>query len=754
MKRAAAAFLAPFAFYLAACYPGLSPYRDSGDLAASALTLGVAHPPGYAFYTVAGKAFLTLVPWANPAFRLNVLSALAAAAAIALVGYYLRRETEFEPARWAGPLFLLLAPAFGALAQVSEMYAFNALFCAGLLVVSLDRTHPTYLYLAGFLAGLGVANHQTLILVVPAMLWAMIGRPYLGPVRANSLLHAPPPASPFSVREHRHHLYWAGAFFVLGASIHLFLPVRAAADPAVLWGEPDTVKGLWRVLTRSDYGGLRLHPERPINIFTPQAIFDAVRLSRITFVRQFGPVGLSLAVLCFFLERRRLWAKTAMLAFFLSGPVFFWISNLDPRRLDSLPILEPHAVLPLIPLAVLAAAGLAVVVERFPAGRRAHAAWGLLALHTVWMLWAGRPPVNRANHAAEDYARGLLASMDRGALVVDPDDPTAFSLTYLRHARDARPDARWLFQFRTRWGYEQIKTRDAQLLPQQEIRSGKELQATLYAYNLPRRPVYADLPQKVPEHYSWHVQGLAYRILSARPKTQKAWGAALAASRARRELLRFRRVGEDVDFFTRHAQDYMASAANNLAIEALALGRVKEAQSDLRLALFYNPGLSQAWNNLGNAALRLGDAEEAERKYRLTLKYAPENAYFVYNLGRALALQKRTTKAASTFEKALRLGDIPDPANDLALIRWQEGEVLDALRMWKKVVWRHPGYAPAYFNLGMAYEKVKEYRLAANAYRSYLSLNTNPAEAPELEKKIAINDARADRAEAAAGRED
>ena len=40
--KAVALFLGFFALYLVTAYPTVSPYRDSGDLAASAVTLGIA----------------------------------------------------------------------------------------------------------------------------------------------------------------------------------------------------------------------------------------------------------------------------------------------------------------------------------------------------------------------------------------------------------------------------------------------------------------------------------------------------------------------------------------------------------------------------------------------------------------------------------------------------------------------------------------------------------------------------------------
>ena len=84
-------FAALFALYLASSYPALAP-RDAADLASAALTLGVAHPPGYPLYGCLGKLWMLLLPLGDPAWRLNLLSAAAGAGAGALAGEVIADE--------------------------------------------------------------------------------------------------------------------------------------------------------------------------------------------------------------------------------------------------------------------------------------------------------------------------------------------------------------------------------------------------------------------------------------------------------------------------------------------------------------------------------------------------------------------------------------------------------------------------------------------------------------------------------------
>ena len=45
-----------------------------GDFIMAAQHFGVAHPPGYPLYVTAGYLWMKLLPFGNPAFKLNVLT--------------------------------------------------------------------------------------------------------------------------------------------------------------------------------------------------------------------------------------------------------------------------------------------------------------------------------------------------------------------------------------------------------------------------------------------------------------------------------------------------------------------------------------------------------------------------------------------------------------------------------------------------------------------------------------------------------
>ena len=72
----------------------------TGELITAAHELGVAHPPGYPLFTLLGKLFIVAIPWANPAWRMNLLNALLSAAAGGLLQLTVLRYSTYTANVW------------------------------------------------------------------------------------------------------------------------------------------------------------------------------------------------------------------------------------------------------------------------------------------------------------------------------------------------------------------------------------------------------------------------------------------------------------------------------------------------------------------------------------------------------------------------------------------------------------------------------------------------------------------------------
>jgi hypothetical protein len=136
---------------------------------------------GHPLWVVLAHA-LTRLPWGDVAWRANLLAALAGAAVLPLVYCLARREGASPWGSAAAAGMLGLSHTFWLHAVQAEVYTLLLWFwCAVLLALPTGpaRRRPRRWALAGFLWGLGLANHVLLAALLPGLLvwlWAERGR--------------------------------------------------------------------------------------------------------------------------------------------------------------------------------------------------------------------------------------------------------------------------------------------------------------------------------------------------------------------------------------------------------------------------------------------------------------------------------------------------------------------------------------------------------------------------------------------------
>jgi hypothetical protein len=399
MKAALAVFAAAFSVYLGCLYPTIAP-RDSADMAATALTLGVAHPPGYPLYSLLGRAWLSLLQWGNPAYRLNVLSATAGAAAVAVLFVLVRRRAGLLGALAAASAWALSAPLW-KFSLVEEKYSLHALFAVLLLLLAEGKREDLFARarLSGLLLGLGLVNHQSLLFWVPAVAWLW---------RAEASRHGAPPARVLAAAA------WPLA---AGLSLYAFLWVRLGAlGPALAVA----------LRTRYGSGTLSAGLSRPLTPELAGALFSYAA-SGVATAAGWGTAAAAAvgAALAWRSERPRAaaWLGGAI----LSGPAFIVLSRFDPSNWIARSVLEPAFLLPSLVAAAFAG-------EAVGAASRRGAAPGILAAAIVAFspLISGAPwSEHRDNFLAYDYVRDLRRAVPPGGALLAAGDTASFGLRWL-----------------------------------------------------------------------------------------------------------------------------------------------------------------------------------------------------------------------------------------------------------------------------------------------------------------------------------
>src|SRR5215218_388645 len=216
--------------YAGTLAPTVLPYGtpdtlDSPMLQAEVSVLGVGHPTGYPTYLMLTHLF-TYLPFGDPAYRVNLASAVYAALAVLVVYLVGLRLGGRAAAAASGALAFGLSGAFWSQAVIAEVYTFEALLVA-LVILFLflwrDRRDDRYLLLSAFLVGLSLTHHLTSVLLVPGT----VAFVFLTNRRAFSRTGL---------------MLKSLALFSLGLLPLLYLPIRALmhaplneADPSTPW---------------------------------------------------------------------------------------------------------------------------------------------------------------------------------------------------------------------------------------------------------------------------------------------------------------------------------------------------------------------------------------------------------------------------------------------------------------------------------------------------------------------------------------
>ena len=231
-RMAALLGLGLWVLYVWTAAPGLSWY-DAGELCSAAHSLGIAHPSGFPLWILLAKG-AALVPVGTISLRITLLGAGSLVAA-ALLGGWLAARMLPSSARSASALAsctavlgLGLSAASWRHATAAEVYGLQAVVLALLLAGLwrlIEHPSPRLLALLSLLAALGLGNH--------------------GELRFFGLVLVPVAALGLRARMPGRALPWVAAAGLVGLSLHLYLPLRAASEPAHLWEDVSSWSGFW-----------------------------------------------------------------------------------------------------------------------------------------------------------------------------------------------------------------------------------------------------------------------------------------------------------------------------------------------------------------------------------------------------------------------------------------------------------------------------------------------------------------------------
>ncbi|RCK79140.1 MAG: hypothetical protein OZSIB_0254 [Candidatus Ozemobacter sibiricus] len=227
------------AMYLPTLHPSITWY-NSGELVAAAMTLDVPHPPGYPLFTRLANLAVRLPLGGEPAWRVNLLSALLGASGAGFFALWLHRAGLPAAGALAMAVWAMGFATFWEQATNAEVYTLEVLLLSLYLWVGWGPTDgrfgPGRAFALGCLTTLGIGNRPTFAVLALALLprWQEIG---------------------LGKRLDGRTLEWAflgamvGGLPTLDLYLRLQNPERVLMDPLVGRG----LDGFWRVFTAADF---------------------------------------------------------------------------------------------------------------------------------------------------------------------------------------------------------------------------------------------------------------------------------------------------------------------------------------------------------------------------------------------------------------------------------------------------------------------------------------------------------------------
>ncbi len=526
---AATAFIISLGFYIFTLSPTISA-GDSTEMTTAALTLGVTHQPSYPLYITIAHFFSLLPIGTEPAWRINLLSAIFESLTVVVIYFVIIKlyeliDTSFGTLRsptkkeefvgsprtfpntdtlisntyalnpsayllaFSSSLFLAFSLNFWQYGTKAEVFALNNLLVSLVLLsvlTAIGKTNKSWFYLTAFLFGLAVTHHPTAIIVIPAVLFIIFSQK-IGFVKNKSFLVK------------------GGIAGLLGFIIYYYLLTSLArSNPLLNWGNPVDLIGVLRALTRVDYGALSafVQGQQIVNTTLP---LDQIRFYIDSIMSDFTWFGVLLGILglvySFKTNKRIFWFLSLGLSM---GILFLAYANFPLGDTFNQATTKRFQLLPDIFLGLFISMGLLFLWQLFlKLGLSLKekinlAAYGLvltaLSLVFTTLLISNFSKADaRGNYVTLKYAETFYLPTESNSIILLSGDVSNFAAYYVKTV-EALGDNRIVFtpgQFHLKWLIPQLKSRYPDLVIPPPL-SGNRWTTTsqIIETNIDRRPIY------------------------------------------------------------------------------------------------------------------------------------------------------------------------------------------------------------------------------------------------------------------------
>lgn len=236
--------LLAFVIYWLTLAPTLQ-VADAGEQIAAAHFMGISHPTGTPLYLLLMKLWESVFPLGTIVWRMNLLNALLSAVAIGILAQRIFRLSLYWGASRAraGLLALCLSLTLAysqtfwyesVAASSYVLHYFLVILWLTLMGRVIIEKQNQFLKYVCLVTGLALANHILSLVLLALVVWTLFS---------------------FVIRKEtsvKMALAWS-LWLLPGLCFYLYLPLMAASNPIINWGDPDSLDRFLRYVSRKDY---------------------------------------------------------------------------------------------------------------------------------------------------------------------------------------------------------------------------------------------------------------------------------------------------------------------------------------------------------------------------------------------------------------------------------------------------------------------------------------------------------------------
>jgi tetratricopeptide (TPR) repeat protein len=447
---------------------------DGAEFALALQTLGIAHPPGYPLFVIAGSVFVQMLSFLRPVFAANLFSVFVSSAAVAVVFAIFRKRLGDLSAGFLS-LVWAFVPLFWAQLSGVEVYNLNILLIS-LTILAMASRQPWRWPLTLYLFGLCLTVHPSSLSLAPALVFLFIHEK--------------------EYRNWRRLPLYVGLVLLAG-TMYFYLWVRAAQNPISDWGHPVGVSALWQHMSLKQYSGWVSN--------SWESLFITLKLYWTSVIGSWWWLG-TLAIVTGIYHGLRL-NRTHTIAALLILATSLFLSAFH-QAVDY----EPFFLVPMLASLLLIGNNLLWLQKRRVPSAALCAAGAVAALAMVCFHYQDNDQSGYTLY--EDYSKLILDAAREGVLYT-AGDINSFGTLYLRYAEGYRPD---------------VEVYDRSIRKRALLDKAKQLagratddyyaaRRTLFA--LEKRPQfiaknhYINEPEWLPAADSLHSYGMIYQLLQA-----------------------------------------------------------------------------------------------------------------------------------------------------------------------------------------------------------------------------------------------